>query len=244
LSESQLDITGQVNGKIFSASWNRKDDYSLIASDHQGDVRVPMVNWDAGPDGTTQEICLQSYNRNKDSISMIDRGYKIKIDEKHSFAIAFGFAITAIGFYQGDVELWRKARRKMVRLVGFNEEFVGVSWQEKGWSDCLVEVYQLSNGTLIQRFDLSREFKFVYKVQFSHGRIAIRGQRREGLRKIDLYVFDIRSGKKLLQSRMFLNPWNDTEDFALAKDRVILLERGNWAETGMYGKMFSIKYGQ
>jgi len=31
----------------------------------------------------------------------------------------------------------------------------------------------------------------VYKAQISHGRIAIRGHRREGQRKADLYVFDL-----------------------------------------------------
>lgn len=243
LTEDLLHITGQVNGKIFSASWNRKDDYSLNSSEHLGDVMMPLMSLDTGPEGSTQEICIQSYLKSSDYLSLIDRGYKIQIDETNSFAIAFGFTITAIGYYRGDVEVWRKAKRKAVKLVGFDEDYVGVSWQEKGWTDCVVEVFQRSNGALIQRFDLSREFRTVFKVQFSHGRIAIRGQRREGLRKTDLYVFDLRSGKKLLQSRLMLNPWNDTEDFALAKDRVILLERGSWAENGKYGKLFSLKYG-
>jgi len=136
-------MTGLICGKNFWASWSRRNDYTFTGLDHQQDVGLSFLNWNVGPDGSTSEICLQSYLKNNRYISMIDRGYRINIDDKASFAIAFGIYITAIGFYRGTEELWRKTRRKAVRLIGYNDNYVGVNWHEKDWSDCIIEVPRL-----------------------------------------------------------------------------------------------------
>lgn len=243
LTADQLYMSGHICGKNYWASWSRKNDFILTAAEYNKNIGLQFINWSIGPEGCTTEICLQAYLKNTENVSLINNGYRVSIDETSYFDISFDDTFASIGFFREKVEVWRKTRRKSMRLIGFNADTVSLNWHERDWTDCVVEAYELSSGYLLQKFDLSKDYRFVYKAQISHGRIAIRCQSRDRQRKSDLCVFDLQSGKKLLQARSFLNTSNETEDFSLSKNRIVLLERGEWSDIGKYGKVFSIKYG-
>jgi hypothetical protein len=46
-----------------------------------------------------------------------------------------------------------------------------------------------------------------------------------------------------LHYKPFVSTLTDTEDFVMANDKILFLERGRFAGKGSFGKVFAVKYG-
>ena len=121
LNKYYLYMTGFLNHNHFWANWDRQNQFTFLASDHEDKPGTDVINWTIGPDGCVTEICLQTYLQNPRNVSRVNRGYKITVDQNYTFSIIFGVSTNGIIVNSGG-DTWRKSKRKSLRLVGYNQD--------------------------------------------------------------------------------------------------------------------------
>ena len=151
----------------FWAAW-RREDWSVCGSQMCGALPLPWNNWNLGPTGTTTPIALtpimEEINYPAQSISVLHKSseplyYKIKVDTHKALFISSAPNEYVLSLKINEKQQWIKARSDQVRVIGFNEEFVLVTWSTADMTTCVLDVYQMTDGKLVQSFNVDKEFQ-------------------------------------------------------------------------------------
>jgi len=254
---SGIYLAGRNSTQYFWAAWHRQNDFAFSGHRFTGEpLPLPITNWNPGPKACTNEIILKPFFEETFSLSspklrvnLISESsavlcYKVLIgvDAELLISSRLDLRTSSISFSFGGSEIWVKTKPKQVRLVGYNDEFVCVTWQNEDLNESHLEVYQINDGSMKQSFDLEEEFGAIYEAQISHGRIAVRGIQNNLDRKFEIFVFDLKTGHKLLQSSSVVEDGMKVERFVLAKDRIIFLQKLNWPNEKTTGRIFVAKF--
>ena len=247
-----VEAVGLNSRQYFWAAWHRNNDFAFSGAHARERFLLPLTNWNLGPQGSTTEIVLKPFYEEtswpKHSVNLIAKSstflcYKVQIGVEKELFIFSRSDQSTLSFIFGGKEIWVKSKQKQMRLVGYNEEFVCVSWQNESMMENSLEVYQTIDGRMKQSFDLTKEFRSICKAQISHERIAVSGITTGNLRrKFDVFVFDLKTAAKLLQCSSLVDDLTVVEQFVLGKEKIVFLERLSWPEKGTKGKIFSAKF--
>jgi hypothetical protein len=82
----------------------------------------------------------------------------------------------------------------------------------------------------------------IYRAQTSHGRIAIRGFTGNLNRKPTVLVYDLKSGKKMLDCGTLFSNLAGVEHFILEKERIVFLERLCWPNSKTKGRVLTATF--